>query len=87
MANALPFGGVGGSGWGRLNGREGLRAMCNVKSVLRDRFPLHRAIKLYPVGDDDYARTRATIELLYRRQLGGRVAALGQLLRRLLARK
>ena len=33
MANALPFGGVGGSGYGRLNGREGIRAMCNQKSV------------------------------------------------------
>ncbi|MCJ1434427.1 Meiotic Sister-Chromatid recombination aldehyde dehydrogenase [Xylographa pallens] len=35
----LPFGGVGGSGYGRFAGEEGLRAICNTKSVCRDRFP------------------------------------------------
>ena len=86
MANALPFGGVGGSGYGRLNGREGLRAMCNQKSVLRDRFHMHRPIKLYPVKDDEYARTRATIDLIYRRGIGAKVNALGKLVMRALGR-
>ncbi|MDB4967719.1 MAG: hypothetical protein JWN44_3408 [Myxococcales bacterium] len=81
MANALPFGGVGGSGYGRLNGREGIRAMCNQKSVMRDRFPLHRPIKLYPVKEGDFARTKATIQLLYRRSLGARAAALVELIK------
>ena len=35
----LPFGGVGGSGYGRFAGEEGLRSICNTKSVCRDRFP------------------------------------------------
>ena len=39
MANDLPFGGVRGSGFGRLNGKEGLRACCNVKSVLATASP------------------------------------------------
>ncbi|MCU1279973.1 MAG: hypothetical protein JWM53_3519 [bacterium] len=86
MANALPFGGVGGSGYGRLNGREGLRAMCNQKSVLRDRFALHRPIKLYPVKDNEYARTQATIDLIYRRGIGAKLAALGKLVRSALGR-
>ena len=86
MANALPFGGVGGSGYGRLNGKEGLRAMCNQKSVLRDRWPLHRPIKLYPVKDHEYARTAATIDLIYRRGVGAKVAALGRLVRAALGR-
>ncbi|MSP63153.1 MAG: aldehyde dehydrogenase family protein [Myxococcales bacterium] len=73
MANALPFGGVRGSGFGRLNGREGIRACCNARSVMRDRFPLHQPVKLYPVGDHDYARTRGVLDLLYRRDLFGRV--------------
>jgi acyl-CoA reductase-like NAD-dependent aldehyde dehydrogenase len=80
MANELPFGGVRGSGFGRLNGREGLRAMCNVKSVMEDRFPLHRPVKLYPVTPGDYARTRDTIELLYRRDLAAKGRALVGLL-------
>jgi hypothetical protein len=81
MANALPFGGVGGSGYGRLNGREGIRAMCNQKSVLTDRWPLHRAIRLYPVKKTDYAVAKSTIGLLYRRGLTGRVRALADLVR------
>lgn len=35
----LPFGGVGGSGYGRFAGQEGLRALCNVKSVCQDWWP------------------------------------------------
>ncbi|KAH7316441.1 Aldehyde/histidinol dehydrogenase [Stachybotrys elegans] len=34
----LPFGGVGGSGYGRFAGEEGIRGMCNIKSVCEDRF-------------------------------------------------
>ena len=32
-AVGLPFGGVGGSGYGRFGGEEGLRSLCNVKSI------------------------------------------------------
>jgi len=35
----LPFGGMKGSGYGRFAGEEGLRSLCNVKSVCVDRFP------------------------------------------------
>lgn len=34
----LPFGGVGGSGYGRFAGDEGLRGLCNLKSVCEDRW-------------------------------------------------
>ena len=33
----LPFGGVGGSGYGRFAGEEGLRGLCNIKAVCEDR--------------------------------------------------
>jgi acyl-CoA reductase-like NAD-dependent aldehyde dehydrogenase len=33
----MPFGGVGGSGYGRFAGEEGLRGLCNLKSVCEDR--------------------------------------------------
>lgn len=32
----LPFGGVRGSGYGRFAGEEGLRSLCNIKSVCKD---------------------------------------------------
>lgn len=35
----LPFGGVRGSGYGRFGGEEGLRSLCNPKSVCVDRWP------------------------------------------------
>ena len=35
-ACSMPFGGVKGSGYGRFGGEEGLRALCNIKSVCED---------------------------------------------------
>lgn len=34
----LPFGGVGGSGYGRFAGEEGLRGLCNLKAICADRW-------------------------------------------------
>ena len=61
MAMDLPFGGVRGSGFGRLNGREGLRACTNVKAVLDDRFPLHMPAKVFPVGETSTELARDVI--------------------------
>jgi acyl-CoA reductase-like NAD-dependent aldehyde dehydrogenase len=35
----LPFGGLKGSGYGRFAAAEGLRSLCNTKSVCNDRWP------------------------------------------------
>lgn len=55
LANSeLPFGGVGGSGMGRLHGRYGFKAFSNPKSVAlmssEDGFPTNRT---YPPYTDD----------------------------------
>jgi acyl-CoA reductase-like NAD-dependent aldehyde dehydrogenase len=37
---ALPFGGVGSSGFGRIHGADGLREFTRPKSITRQRWPL-----------------------------------------------
>lgn len=80
MAMDLPFGGVRGSGFGRLNGREGLRACCNQKAVMYDRFPFGAPAKLYPVGSADYAVARGTIRAIYSPTLRAKLAGVREAL-------
>src|SRR5690606_33074390 len=75
MAMELPFGGINGSGFGRLNGRDGLRAMTNAKAVLEDRLPFKFPAKVFPVSARTYPGTRGTLRLLYGRHLKDRLAA------------
>ncbi len=77
----LPFGGVKYSGYGRMNGRDGLRAYTNAKAVLVDRFPMQIPPKLYPVKPGDYARARQMIRFLYARGAGAKVSSLLSLIR------
>jgi acyl-CoA reductase-like NAD-dependent aldehyde dehydrogenase len=83
MAQDLTFGGVKASGFGRMNGREGLRSMCNIKAVLDDRLPLHQANRVFPVAPGDFRKFGGVIDLLYGRGL----AQKWQGLRRLLSRE
>ncbi len=73
MMQDLPFGGVRGSGHGRLNGRDGLRAMCATKSIMEDRLPFQQPAKVFPVGSTDYDWYRAAIQTVYRRGLAERL--------------
>jgi acyl-CoA reductase-like NAD-dependent aldehyde dehydrogenase len=65
MAQGLTFGGVKASGYGRMNGREGLRSMCNIKAVVDDRIPLNQANRVFPVAEKDYGVFSGVIELMY----------------------
>jgi acyl-CoA reductase-like NAD-dependent aldehyde dehydrogenase len=57
---ALPFGGVGGSGFGRIHGADGLREFARPKAVSRSRFPLPG------MNLTSFARTPAQLERLVR---------------------
>lgn len=79
MAQDLPFGGVGASGFGRLNGREGLRACTNAKAILEDRVGLHVPSVIYPVKEGAYDVVRGVVRTLYRPTLAGRVRGVVEL--------
>ncbi|KAF2773671.1 aldehyde dehydrogenase [Teratosphaeria nubilosa] len=66
----LPFGGVRGSGYGRFAGEEGLRGLCNVKSVCSDRWD--RLIKTtipakldYPMKAGAWEMGKGVVEVGY----------------------
>jgi acyl-CoA reductase-like NAD-dependent aldehyde dehydrogenase len=84
MAMSLPFGGVKGSGFGRLNGRDGLRACTAPKAVLEDRLPLHVPARVFPVGPKDADVAREVLTVLYARGLRNKLAAGKRLTRTLL---
>lgn len=89
----LPFGGVGGSGYGRFAGAEGLRGLCNAKSVCADRalaaaLGVRTAIPApvrYPVADQErgWRFTRGVVGIGYGLTLADKAWALLDLLRNL----
>ena len=87
MAMDLPFGGARHSGFGRLNGREGLRACTNPKAVLDDRLPNRLPAKLYPVAGRDYDVAKGVLRVLYARSPGDKARGAWALVRQLVAGK
>lgn len=84
----LPFGGVGGSGYGRFAGEEGLRGLCNVKSVCRDRWPRWLSTTIpatleYPLrhGRRGWEFCRGIVELGYEQDFWNRVAGLWRIIK------
>ncbi|HUS68147.1 MAG TPA: aldehyde dehydrogenase family protein [Kofleriaceae bacterium] len=62
---ALPFGGVGASGFGRIHGDEGLREFSRVKSTTEERFPLPVNLLTFKLPRGTYERTLGLIKQLY----------------------
>jgi hypothetical protein len=82
MVQDLTFGGVKASGYGRMNGREGLRSMCNIKAVVDDRLPFGFPNKVFPVAAADYGRFGGVIDLIYGKGLAQKWRGLTRLLSR-----
>lgn len=71
---ALPMGGVGESGFGRTRGKEGLREMSRVKSVLVDRGGMSREPWWYPYTPRGLRVIRATTSWRKHRGVKGLLA-------------
>lgn len=65
MVQSAPFGGVRISGFGRINGREGLRSCCHIKTVVTDKLPIHMPISLYPIRGGTFPMLDGAVRLFY----------------------
>ncbi|NUP05894.1 MAG: aldehyde dehydrogenase family protein [Polyangiaceae bacterium] len=83
MIQALPFGGVGLSGFGRINGKEGLRACCNEKAMVSDRVRLGGGVAVYPIRPSTFDLTKSAIGLIYSRGVGAKAKAAASLVKSL----
>lgn len=72
MMQSLPFGGVGISGFGRINGREGLRACCYEKAIVEDRVPLGQSVSFHPVRPHSYDLVESAVRVIYARGLAAK---------------
>lgn len=85
----LPFGGVAGSGYGRFAGEEGLRGLCNAKSICHDRaqwLGIRTGIPppvQYPVNDQErsWRFTKGVVDMGYALGVGGMVAGVFTILK------
>jgi hypothetical protein len=65
MIQSLPFGGVKISGFGKINGREGLRACCNEKAIVTDRIPVRQGMALYPIRAATLPLVTGAVQAIY----------------------
>ncbi len=65
MIQSLPFGGVGVSGFGKINGKEGLRACCNEKAMVTDRLRLGGGVAVYPIRKATFGLAQDVIGVIY----------------------
>lgn len=89
LCNELPFGGVGFSGFGKFNGKEGLRESCNQKVYVSDRFPgvrnnLPPALQ-YPVKGNIVTLALNLLRMIYNSGVSRKLSALKVFMRSMLS--
>jgi acyl-CoA reductase-like NAD-dependent aldehyde dehydrogenase len=87
MVQSLPFGGVGLSGFGRINGPEGLRACCYEHAVVDDRIALGQSVAVHPIRPATLPLIQDAVRLLYGAGVRDRTRALRELVQQLLGSK
>jgi acyl-CoA reductase-like NAD-dependent aldehyde dehydrogenase len=65
---ALPFGGVGDSGFGRIHGEDGLREFTRAKSIARKRFSLPMPIQSFDRTEKTNGLLRTVVQRIYGRR-------------------
>ncbi|KAB5562941.1 Aldehyde/histidinol dehydrogenase [Coniochaeta sp. 2T2.1] len=85
----MPFGGAYGSGYGRFFGEEGLRGLCNIKSVCEDRWhvlgirtSIPRPLR-YPIPSQERSSqfAKGVVEVGYATTAKGKIDGLVRMLR------
>lgn len=74
-----PWGGVGESGYGRLNGELGLREFSVPVYVQRNTMPAMKRLHWYPYSDATQAVLRAATDLVGNKKLGAKASAVARL--------
>ncbi len=83
MVQAAPFGGLRISGFGKINGKEGLRACTNAKTTVLDRLPIHASMSMYPVKHATYPLLEGAATMIYGGSLKTRWAGVRKVVRSL----
>jgi len=87
MIQSLPFGGVKISGFGKINGREGLRACCNEKAIVTDRIPVRQGMALYPVRAATLPLVTGAVRAIYGAGVVEKVKGIGRVVASLIRLK
>eukprot|EP00817_Percolomonadidae_sp_ATCC50343_P000614 CAMPEP_0117419834 /NCGR_PEP_ID=MMETSP0758-20121206/1311_1 /TAXON_ID=63605 /ORGANISM="Percolomonas cosmopolitus, Strain AE-1 (ATCC 50343)" /LENGTH=538 /DNA_ID=CAMNT_0005201125 /DNA_START=160 /DNA_END=1776 /DNA_ORIENTATION=+ len=91
MIQSLPFGGTKKSGYGKFNGKEGLRAFCYQRSVVKDRIPGFApavpAVIRFPTKANAHHIMGAACDLIYRQSWLESGSALIKLLKHMISGK
>ena len=65
---ALPFGGVGDSGFGRFHGDDGLREFTRPKATTRKKFNMGKDMKSFPRDPEAYKIVSKVLRLKFSRR-------------------